>query len=181
MKKIWSPTAEEKITRWNQIRDDLPNQPLNLYFNHQFLESPRSKIWRTAHDLRHNRQFFNCPVNSFSHRYRQCNCLSLCIARAIALKPDVVLMDEPCSALDPISTGKVEELINQLKENYTIAIVTHNMQQAARISDMTAFFNAEEEKKGNRFGYLVEYNTTRKIFETPEEKATQEYVSGRFG
>jgi phosphate transport system ATP-binding protein len=105
----------------------------------------------------------------------------LCIARAIALKPDVVLMDEPCSALDPISTGKVEELINQLKENYTIVIVTHNMQQAARISDMTAFFNAEEEEKGNRFGYLVEYDTTQKIFEDPQEKATQEYVSGRFG
>ncbi len=105
----------------------------------------------------------------------------LCIARAIALKPDVVLMDEPCSALDPISTGKVEELINQLKENYTIVIVTHNMQQAARISDMTAFFNAEEEEKGNRFGYLVEYDTTKKIFESPQEETTQEYVSGRFG
>ncbi len=105
----------------------------------------------------------------------------LCIARAIALKPDVVLMDEPCSALDPISTGKVEELIYQLKENYTIVIVTHNMQQAARISDMTAFFNAEEEEKGNRFGYLVEYDTTTKIFEAPQEEATQEYVSGHFG
>ena len=105
----------------------------------------------------------------------------LCIARAIALKPDVLLMDEPCSALDPISTGKVEELIYQLKENYTIVIVTHNMQQAARISDRTAFFNAEEEAKGNRFGYLVEYDTTRKIFEAPQETATREYVSGRFG
>ena len=105
----------------------------------------------------------------------------LCIARAIALKPDVVLMDEPCSALDPISTAKVEELINQLKENYTIVIVTHNMQQAARISDMTAFFTAEEEEKGNRFGYLVEYDTTQKIFETPQQKMTQEYVSGHFG
>ncbi len=105
----------------------------------------------------------------------------LCIARAIALKPDVVLMDEPCSALDPISTAKVEELIKQLKENYTIVIVTHNMQQAARISDMTAFFTAEEEEKGNRFGYLVEYDTTQKIFETPQQKMTQEYVSGHFG
>lgn len=105
----------------------------------------------------------------------------LCIARAIALKPDVILMDEPCSALDPISTGKVEELIYQLKENYTIVIVTHNMQQAARVSDMTAFFNAEEEETGNRFGYLVEYDTTTKIFETPQEEATKEYVSGHFG
>lgn len=105
----------------------------------------------------------------------------LCIARAIALKPDVVLMDEPCSSLDPVSTKKVEDLIDQLKENYTIIIVTHNMQQATRVADMTAFFNAEEGESGNRFGYLVEYERTENIFENPQEESTQKYVSGHFG
>ncbi|MDJ0568184.1 MAG: phosphate ABC transporter ATP-binding protein PstB [Pleurocapsa sp. MO_192.B19] len=105
----------------------------------------------------------------------------LCIARAIALKPDVVLMDEPCSSLDPVSTSKVEDLIHELKEEYTIIIVTHNMQQATRVADMTAFFNAEEGDSGNRFGYLVEYDNTDKIFENPQEESTQKYVSGHFG
>ena len=106
----------------------------------------------------------------------------LCIARAIALKPEVILMDEPCSALDPISTLKVEESIHELKKNYTIIIVTHNMQQASRVSDYTAFFNAKSVEGGSgKLGYLVEYNPTRVIFETPVEQATQEYVSGRFG
>lgn len=105
----------------------------------------------------------------------------LCIARAVALKPDVVLMDEPCSSLDPVSTNKVEDLIHELKQNYTIVIVTHNMQQAQRVADLTAFFNAEEAESGNRFGYLVEYDRTEKVFQNPQEKATQEYVSGRFG
>ncbi len=105
----------------------------------------------------------------------------LCIARAIALKPEVVLMDEPCSSLDPVSTQRVEELIHELKEEYTIIIVTHNMQQASRVSDHTAFFNAEESDKGNRFGYLVEYEETGKIFDNPQAQATQEYLSGKFG
>ena len=105
----------------------------------------------------------------------------LCIARAVALKPDVVLMDEPCSSLDPVSTNKVEDLIHQLKENYTIIIVTHNMQQATRVADMTAFFNAEEGESGNRFGYLVEYERTEHIFQNPQEESTQKYVSGHFG
>jgi phosphate transport system ATP-binding protein len=105
----------------------------------------------------------------------------LCIARAIALQPDVVLMDEPCSALDPISTLKVEELIHQLKENYTIVIVTHNMQQASRVADLTAFFNVTATEKGNRQGYLVECDRTEVIFQNPKEEATMEYVSGRFG
>lgn len=105
----------------------------------------------------------------------------LCIARAIALKPEVVLMDEPCSSLDPISTGRVEELIRELKEEYTIIIVTHNMQQASRVSDFTAFFNAEESDKGNRFGYLVEYDETGKVFGNPQAQATKEYLSGKFG
>ncbi len=105
----------------------------------------------------------------------------LCIARAIAIQPDVLLMDEPCASLDPISTLKIEELIHELKENYTIIIVTHNMQQASRVSDMTGFFNAEATEKGSRFGYLVEYDRTEMIFHEPKQKSTQEYVSGRFG
>ncbi|WP_138445204.1 phosphate ABC transporter ATP-binding protein PstB [Sinomonas susongensis] len=102
----------------------------------------------------------------------------LCIARAIAVKPDVILMDEPCSALDPISTLAVEDLINELKEQYTVVIVTHNMQQAARVSDKTAFFNIAGTGKP---GKLIEYAETATIFNNPKEKATEDYVSGRFG
>lgn len=102
----------------------------------------------------------------------------LCIARTIAVKPEVVLMDEPCSALDPISTLAVEDLIAELKENYTIVIVTHNMQQAARCSDRTGFFNIEGTGKP---GQLVEFDDTQKIFNNPTQKATEDYISGRFG
>jgi phosphate transport system ATP-binding protein len=102
----------------------------------------------------------------------------LCIARAIAVEPQVLLMDEPCSALDPISTSAVEDLIHELKADYTIVIVTHNMQQAARVSEDTAFFNLSGAGKPGR---LVEMNPTRKIFSNPEEKATEAYISGRFG
>ena len=105
----------------------------------------------------------------------------LCIARAIAVQPDVILMDEPCSALDPISTLKVEDLLQELKEKYTILIVTHNMQQASRASDRTAFFNVEANDKGQRTGYIVEYDRTEVIFQSPQEQATKDYVSGRFG
>ncbi|HAX90347.1 MAG TPA: phosphate ABC transporter ATP-binding protein [Cyanobacteria bacterium UBA11370] len=105
----------------------------------------------------------------------------LCIARALAIKPEVVLMDEPCSALDPISTLKVEDLMHQLKERYTIIIVTHNMQQATRVADMTAFFNARATEKGGKQGYLVEFDETEQIFQNPKEEATRDYVSGRFG
>jgi phosphate transport system ATP-binding protein len=106
----------------------------------------------------------------------------LCIARAIATKPDVILMDEPCSALDPIATAKIEDLMEQLKRDYTIVIVTHNMQQAARVSDRTAFFTAEaDETTGQRTGLLVEYNPTQKIFTNPEDKRTEGYITGRFG
>ena len=105
----------------------------------------------------------------------------LCIARAIAVQPEVILMDEPCSALDPISTLKVEELIHELKTQYTIVIVTHNMQQASRVSDWTAFFNAEATAKGAKVGYLVEYDRTENIFQNPQQTATRDYVSGRFG
>ena len=102
----------------------------------------------------------------------------LCIARAIAVQPDVLLMDEPCSALDPISTLAVEELICELKQNYTIVIVTHNMQQAARVSDRCAFFNIAGTGKP---GKLIEIGPTAKIFSTPSQKATEDYISGRFG
>lgn len=105
----------------------------------------------------------------------------LCIARAIAIEPEVILMDEPCSALDPISTLKIEELMHELRSQYTIIIVTHNMQQAIRVANMTAFFNVIPEEDGRRAGYLVEYGPTEKIFSFPEEQATQEYVSGKFG
>lgn len=102
----------------------------------------------------------------------------LCIARAIAVKPDVILMDEPASALDPISTLAIEDLINELKQDYTVVIVTHNMQQAARISDRTAFFNIQGTGKP---GKLIEYGPTSEIFSNPREKQTEDYVSGRFG
>ena len=107
----------------------------------------------------------------------------LCIARTIAIEPEVILMDEPCSALDPISTLKIEETMHELKKSYSIIIVTHNMQQAMRLSDMTAFFNAEEKEDaaGGKVGYLVEFNDTKKIFNSPKQKATQDYVSGKFG
>jgi phosphate transport system ATP-binding protein len=105
----------------------------------------------------------------------------LCIARAIAINPDVVLMDEPCASLDPISTLKVEDLMHELKQKYSIVIVTHNMQQATRVADMTAFFNARATEKGGKQGYLVEYDETENIFQNPKEEATKDYVSGRFG
>jgi phosphate transport system ATP-binding protein len=105
----------------------------------------------------------------------------LCIARALAIQPEVLLMDEPASALDPISTLKIEELMHELKERYTIIIVTHNMQQATRVADMTAFFNAKATEKGGKQGYLVEFDQTENIFQNPKEEATRDYVSGRFG
>ncbi|WP_028650237.1 phosphate ABC transporter ATP-binding protein PstB [Nocardioides halotolerans] len=102
----------------------------------------------------------------------------LCIARAIAVEPQVLLMDEPCSALDPISTSAIEDLIHELKADYTIVIVTHNMQQAARVSDDTGFFNL---KAAGQPGHLVEFNATRKMFSNPDNAATEAYISGRFG
>jgi phosphate transport system ATP-binding protein len=106
----------------------------------------------------------------------------LCIARALAVEPDVILMDEPASALDPISTTRIEDLMHDLKREYTIVIVTHNMQQAARVADMTAFFSVVVAEDGSaRRGILVEYDTTAKIFTTPSDKRTEDYVTGRFG
>ncbi|CAA9472982.1 MAG: Phosphate transport ATP-binding protein PstB [uncultured Solirubrobacteraceae bacterium] len=105
----------------------------------------------------------------------------LCIARTMAVEPDVILMDEPCSALDPISTGAIEELMLELKRNYSIVIVTHNMQQAARVSDRTAFYNVDKLEEGKRVGKLVEFAPTEKIFTAPDDKRTEEYVTGKFG
>ena len=104
----------------------------------------------------------------------------LCIARAIAIEPEVLLLDEPASALDPIATQKIEELMRDLKQEYTLVIVTHNMQQAARVADRTAFFSLEVEESG-RSGVLVEYDETAKIFTAPSDKRTEDYVTGRFG
>ncbi|MGN6758913.1 MAG: phosphate ABC transporter ATP-binding protein, partial [Thermomicrobiales bacterium] len=101
----------------------------------------------------------------------------LCIARTIAIEPEVILMDEPCSALDPIATYKIEELIGELKQRFTTAIVTHNMQQASRVADWTAFMLAGEQ----RYGELIEYGRTEQIFTTPQDKRTEDYITGRFG
>ena len=106
----------------------------------------------------------------------------LCIARCIAVRPDVILMDEPCSALDPLATNRIEELMVELKRDYTIVIVTHNMQQAARVSDKTAFFTAEVSNEGReRTGVLVEFDRTERIFTAPSDRRTEDYITGRFG
>jgi phosphate transport system ATP-binding protein len=105
----------------------------------------------------------------------------LCIARAIATDPEVILMDEPASALDPVSTGRIEDLMQEIKANYTIVIVTHNMQQAARVSDRTAFFYTELGQNDRRSGLLVEDGPTEQIFSYPRDQRTEQYVTGRFG
>ncbi len=105
----------------------------------------------------------------------------LCIARALATEPEVILMDEPASALDPIATTRIEDLMHELKKDFTILIVTHNMQQAARVADMTAFFSVNIAPEGDRTGILVEYDETSKIFTQPSDKRTEDYVTGRFG
>jgi phosphate transport system ATP-binding protein len=105
----------------------------------------------------------------------------LCIARAIATRPDVILMDEPCSALDPVATAKIEDLMRDLVSEYTIVIVTHNMQQAARVSDRTAFFTVDVSEEGHRTGHIVEFDRTQTIFTNPSDRRTEDYVTGRFG
>ena len=127
-----------------------------------------ANLWNEVKDR------LNLPGNGLSGGQQQ----RLCIARAIAVSPDVLLMDEPCSALDPISTLAIEDLIEQLKQDYTIVIVTHNMQQASRVSDRTAFFNIAGTGKP---GKLIEYDDTSVMFSRPSVKATEDYVSGRFG
>jgi phosphate transport system ATP-binding protein len=127
-----------------------------------------ANLWNEVKDR------LNLPGSGLSGGQQQ----RLCIARAIAVSPDVLLMDEPCSALDPISTLAIEDLIEELKNDYTIVIVTHNMQQASRVSDRTAFFNIAGTGKP---GKLIEYNDTNLIFSKPNEQATEDYVSGRFG
>jgi len=127
-----------------------------------------ANLWNEVKDRLHK------PGMSLSGGQQQ----RLCIARAIAVNPEVLLMDEPCSALDPISTSAIEDLIHELKSEYTIVIVTHNMQQAARVSDDTGFFNL---KAAGQPGHLVEFNPTKKMFSTPDEPSTEAYISGRFG
>ena len=105
----------------------------------------------------------------------------LCIARCLAVEPEVILMDEPASALDPIATTRIEDLMHELKKDYTIVVVTHNMQQAARVADMTAFFSVERGEEGQRTGILVEHDVTTKIFTQPSDQRTEDYVTGRFG
>jgi phosphate transport system ATP-binding protein len=105
----------------------------------------------------------------------------LCIARCLAVEPEVILMDEPCSALDPIATARIEDLMADLKQSYTIVIVTHNMQQAARVSDTTAFMTTDVDEEGRRVGRLVEYDVTEKIFTNPTDPRTEGYITGRFG
>jgi phosphate transport system ATP-binding protein len=105
----------------------------------------------------------------------------LCIARCIAVEPDVILMDEPASALDPIATTRIEDLMHELKRDYAIVVVTHNMQQAARVADMTAFFSVDVRPEGHRTGILIEYDETTKIFTNPSDRRTEDYVTGRFG
>lgn len=122
----------------------------------------RAGLWKEVKDR------LNDQASALSGGQQQ----RLCIARTIAIEPEVILMDEPCSALDPIATAKIEELIDELKENFTIIIVTHSMQQAARVSGRTAFFN---------MGKIIEYDTTDKIFTNPNNQQTQDYITGRFG
>jgi phosphate transport system ATP-binding protein len=142
--------------------------------NKQHLEEVAEQSLRGANLWNEVRDRLGRPGGSLSGGQQQ----RLCIARAIAVQPEVLLMDEPCSALDPISTLAIEELIGELKKDYTIVIVTHNMQQAARVSDQTGFFNLPA---AGQPGRLVELDNTEKIFSNPMEKATEDYISGRFG
>ncbi len=148
----------------------LNNQRMSTTKSKELLESSLrgANLWNEVKDR------LDKPGSGLSGGQQQ----RLCIARAIAVQPEVILMDEPCSALDPISTLAIEDLIGELKENYTVVIVTHNMQQAARVSDMTAFFNLSAQGKPGR---LIEMGSTDKIFSNPDQKATEDYISGRFG
>jgi phosphate transport system ATP-binding protein len=154
--------------------------PMSIYENIAFGVRLYEKVSRAELDQRVESALRRAAIWDEAKDKLQANGLSLsggqqqrlCIARTVAIKPEVILLDEPCSALDPISTAKIEELIDELKDDYTIAIVTHNMQQAARVSDYTAFMY---------LGEMVEFDTTSKIFTTPTDRRTQDYITGRFG
>jgi len=149
-----------KVAGWKGNLDDLVEESLR-----------RAALWDEVKDKLQN------SALDLSGGQQQ----RLCIARAIATSPDVVLMDEPCSALDPIATYRIETLMRELKERYTIVVVTHNMQQAARVSDRTAFFSVDVGTQGQRTGRLVEYDSTDQVFTAPSMKETEDYITGRFG
>ena len=152
-------TIYENIAFGIRLYEKLPKSELDGRVQHAL---ERAALWTEVKDK------LGANGQSLSGGQQQ----RLCIARTVAVRPEVILFDEPCSALDPISTAKIEELIDELKEDYTIAIVTHNMQQAARVSDFTAFMY---------LGELVEYGETTRIFTAPNERRTQDYITGRFG
>ena len=149
-----------KVAGWKGNFDDLVEETL-----------VKAALWDEVKDELHN------SALELSGGQQQ----RLCIARAIATSPDVVLMDEPCSALDPIATYRIETLMRELKEHYTLVVVTHNMQQAARVSDRTAFFSVDVGETGQRTGRLVEYDLTDRVFTAPSKKETEDYITGRFG
>jgi phosphate transport system ATP-binding protein len=162
--------------------------PKSIYDNIAF--GPRVLGWKKDLDDRVERALRNAALWDEVKNRLKASAYSLsggqqqrlCIARCLAVEPDVLLMDEPASALDPISTTAIEDLMHELKRDYTIVIVTHNMQQAARVADMTAFFSVVVDEDGSgRRGILVEYDATTKIFTTPSDKRTEDYVTGRFG
>ena len=152
-------TIFENIAFGIRLYERLPKSELEGRVQHAL---QRAALWEEVKDK------LNANGLSLSGGQQQ----RLCIARTVAVRPEVILFDEPCSALDPISTAKIEELIDELKDDYTIAIVTHNMQQAARVSDFTAFMY---------LGELVEYGETTRMFTTPNDRRTQDYITGRFG
>ena len=152
-------TIYENIAFGIRLYEKLPKSELDDRVRHAL---ERAALWNEVKDK------LGANGQSLSGGQQQ----RLCIARTVAVRPEVILFDEPCSALDPISTAKIEELIDELKDDYTIAIVTHNMQQAARVSDFTAFMY---------LGELVEFGDTTKIFTTPNDRRTQDYITGRFG
>jgi phosphate transport system ATP-binding protein len=161
--------------------------PKTIYDNVAF--GPRVLGWRKGLDERVEQALHKAALWDEVKDRLKSNALGLsggqqqrlCIARALATEPEVILMDEPASALDPIATTRIEDLMHDLKQNYTILIVTHNMQQAARVADMTAFFSVELGADGDRTGILVEYDETSKIFTQPSDQRTEDYVTGRFG
>ena len=161
--------------------------PKSIYANVAF--GPRVLGWKKGLDERVEQALRNAALWDEVKDRLDKNALGLsggqqqrlCIARALATEPDVILMDEPASALDPIATTRIEDLMHELKRDYTILIVTHNMQQAARVADMTAFFSVNVAEEGQRTGILVEYDETTKIFTQPGDKRTEDYVTGRFG